>query len=326
MPQNFKVRLGDGTELAVDTVGLRTWSMDEHAVVQTKNGWRPLKEVLAYVDRPPQPDDGIAIIPFKKLDKEPMRPPPQTSELASLRLAAGSDDDDVVEDDEIYDDGPGAVGIAWMWTQRLVLVAGLAVGGYFAATTWQVWLPKAGQFGVNVLAQIQKYTGGAPPATAPVSGDQSQEMRAALQAATTELPHLSPEAIQLVMTSSLTGLLDPPEVFRRAHDAAERGSPALVADEAEELRALKATLFDTLSPVERERIKEYEQARGFRATLPFEDRAALGSWAHGARSLPARSQERLRSLLGKAIRSGLRAKPASSASSVVARADEQPRP
>jgi hypothetical protein len=324
MPQNFKVRLGDGTELAVDTVGLRTWAIDEHAVVQTKNGWKPLKDVLAFVDRPPQPDDGIAIIPFKKIDKEPMRPPPATSELATLRFAAGSDDDDVVEDDEMYDGGPGVVGTAWMWTQRLVLVAVLGVGGYFAATTWQVWLPKAGQFGVNVLAQIQKYTGGAPPSAAPVAGDQSQEVRAAVQAAATELPHLSPEAIQLVMTSSLTGLLDPPEVFRRAHDAAERGSSALAADEAEELRALKATLFDTLTPVERERIKEYEQARGFRATLPFEDRAALGSWAHGARSLPSRSQDRLRSLLGKAIRSGLRAKkPASSASSVVARAGEQ---
>jgi hypothetical protein len=70
-------------------------------------------------------------------------------------------------------------------------------------------------------------------------------------------------------------------------------------------------------------VKEYDQARGFRATLPFEDRAALGSWAHGARSLPSRSQDRLRTLLGKAIRSGLRAKPGSSASSVVARADEQ---
>jgi len=308
MAQNFKLRLGDGTELAVDHQGLRTWSIDEQAVVQTKNGWRALKEVLAVLDRPPSTDDGVGIIPFKKLDQEPRRPPPATGELASLKFADAPEDDGVYED-EVYDQGPGVVRTAWIWTQRLILLAVIVVGGYYGATTWQVWLPKAGQFGVNLVAQIQKLTGHAPPA-APAAVDETQELRAAVQAAAAELPHLSPQTVQLVMSSSLTGLLDPPEVFRRAHEAAERGSASLSAEEAQELVALKASLFDTLRPQERASVKEYEQARGFRATLPFEDRAALGSWAYGARSLPSRSQERLRSLLGKAVASGLRARPA----------------
>jgi hypothetical protein len=304
----------------VDATGLRTWSIDEQAVVQTKNGWRPLKDVLAVVDRPPRPDDGIAIIPFKKLDGEPLRPPPKTSELATLRFAQDSDDEAALDED-VYDGGPGAVGIAWMWTQRLVLLAVLGVGGYFAATTWQVWLPKAGQFGVDLVAQIQKLTGGGPSAepAAPATEDTGEDLKAAVQAAASELPHLGPETIQLVMKGSLSGVLEPPEVFRRAHDAAERGTSSLTSDEAAELQSLKSTLFATLRPVERERVREYDQSRGVRATLPFEDRAALGSWAHGARALPTHSQERLRVLLGKAIRAGLRHKPAISASTLATR-------
>jgi len=309
IPQNFKVRLGDGTELAVDHQGLRTWSVDEQAVVHTKNGWRALKDVLALLDRPPSPDDGVAIIPFKKID-EPLRPPPKTGELPTLKFANASDDG-VYQDEDVYDEGPGVVRTAWMWTQRLLLLAVIAVGGYYGATTWQVWLPKAGQFGVNLVAQIHKLTGSAPPA-APASVDQTEELRAAVQAAAAEMPHLSRETVHLVMSSSLTGILDPPEVFRRAHDAAERGAASLSAEEAQELVALKTALFDTLQPQERTTVKEYEQARGFRATLPFEDRAALGSWAYGARSLPSRNQERLRALLGKAVASGLRSRPATS--------------
>jgi hypothetical protein len=52
MPADYKLRLGDGTILAVDEAGLRTWLIDAKAMVQPAGSrrWMPLKEVLAQVE------------------------------------------------------------------------------------------------------------------------------------------------------------------------------------------------------------------------------------------------------------------------------------
>ena len=49
MAQRYKVRLGDGTVLSVDSDGLRTWAGDARATAQAIGSWRwqPLQEVLA---------------------------------------------------------------------------------------------------------------------------------------------------------------------------------------------------------------------------------------------------------------------------------------
>jgi hypothetical protein len=49
MPQRYKLRLGDGTVLSVDSEGLRAWADDLEATVQAIGSWRwqPLQEVLA---------------------------------------------------------------------------------------------------------------------------------------------------------------------------------------------------------------------------------------------------------------------------------------
>src|SRR6185436_10179313 len=51
MAREYKLRLGDGTVLAVDEQGLRTWVVDANAAVQSTGSqhWRPLKEVLAEI-------------------------------------------------------------------------------------------------------------------------------------------------------------------------------------------------------------------------------------------------------------------------------------
>jgi hypothetical protein len=51
MPADYKLRLGDGTILAVDAAGLRTWLIDDRAQVQPAGSrrWRPLREVVAQV-------------------------------------------------------------------------------------------------------------------------------------------------------------------------------------------------------------------------------------------------------------------------------------
>ena len=51
MPADYKLRLGDGTILAVDEGGLRTWLIDGKAMVQPAGSrrWIPLREALAQV-------------------------------------------------------------------------------------------------------------------------------------------------------------------------------------------------------------------------------------------------------------------------------------
>ena len=312
MPNNFKLRLGDGTELVVDHDGLRTWAVDEKATVQTKKGWRSLRDVLAHLDRPPKPDDGEPVIGLKKLEGETRRaqvPPPATGELKTLSFADSGEDEPPAEEDEYLYEGPTVLGTAWLWMKRAVVLAVLGVGGYFAAMTWQTWLPKAGEFGVAVVGLIERQTGArSSSSAAPSDGPQVRE---AVETAAQQLPHLSPEAIHLVMTSSLSGVLEPPEVFRRAQEAAERGASSLTPAETQELKTLRAAVLAAMPPVERERVREYEKARGYRATLAFEDRAALGSYAQAARALPAASRDRLRALLGKAITAALRSAPGS---------------
>ena len=53
MVDQYKLRLGDGTVLAVDEQGLRTWLLDGRAMVQRpgSQAWRPLKEILAALAR-----------------------------------------------------------------------------------------------------------------------------------------------------------------------------------------------------------------------------------------------------------------------------------
>src|SRR5262245_47022066 len=54
MSEQYKLRLGDGTVLVVDEDGLRTWALDQKAMVQPPGShrWRPLKQLLA---APPAP-------------------------------------------------------------------------------------------------------------------------------------------------------------------------------------------------------------------------------------------------------------------------------
>src|SRR6266513_759077 len=94
MPREYKLRLGDGTVMAVDEPGLRTWAVDSNAMVQAVGSqqWRPLKEVLAEAaaSRPSSPrgqrlDDGIPTIRLKPLDGEPSS--------RAVAPGAGQDDD-----------------------------------------------------------------------------------------------------------------------------------------------------------------------------------------------------------------------------------------
>ena len=82
MPRQCKLRLGDGTILAVAPEGLSTWLIDEKAMVQVAGSrrWRPLKDVMAearlaaaqraaYTPPPPKPDDGSPPVPLRSAEE-----------------------------------------------------------------------------------------------------------------------------------------------------------------------------------------------------------------------------------------------------------------
>ena len=134
---------------------------------------------------------------------------------------------------------------------------------------------------------------------------ESVDRREALQAAVEQLSYLSPQTIESVMSTSAIGILDPPEIFRRAYDAAERGLSSLSKTEAQELKALQSTMLAALEPSERARVQRYDLARARLVTLPFEDREMLGMFVRRASALEASARARLQVLSGKAIGAGL---------------------
>ena len=160
MARQYKLRLGDGTVLAVDDQGLRTWALDDKAMVQPAGSseWRPLKEVLA-ASRPPRPDDGVAVIPLKPLDGE--QAPPPAGSLPALRLAHAEEE---WGDEEVYEGG-GVFTLAWLWLRRAVLLAALVAGGYVAATTWPTWLPVVTRLGLIVFTKVDERVHPRPPAS-----------------------------------------------------------------------------------------------------------------------------------------------------------------
>jgi hypothetical protein len=224
--------------------------------------------------RAPLPDEGI--IPLKPEDPEPL--------------------DGDLYDGEVYEE-PSA---ARRWLVRLAWVGALAGFGAVAATTWQSWLPKAEAFGVGLVEKIDKRVN--PPSPPPPSPEEVErkEREQALAAATESLPHVAPESLDLLMSASIS-VLEPPEVFRRAQDAVDRGRSLLPPPEGQELAALQEAAIATLPPAEQKLLRIYEDVRRARVTLRYEDRDGLVLLARGARALPPASLERLRVLSAKAI-------------------------
>jgi hypothetical protein len=225
---------------------------------------------------------------------EPLKAPTPLSELPILRLA---DIDEPKAANDVYEgdvyEGESLIRTAWRWTKRVVVIGGLLAGGTLAAFSWETWLPKAERLSRIVFTEIDKHA---------QSGYEKERRQRALREAAEQLPHLAPDTIQLVLSG---GVLDPPNVFRLACDAADWGLSALAPGEAQELKELRQQMLATLRPEERQRARQYEGARGPRATLPFEDRDVLELFARGARALPVASRVRLQVLSGKAIAAGL---------------------
>jgi hypothetical protein len=227
--------------------------------------------------------------------ERPLDAPRPVSELPVLRLAEVPE---AFEAGDVYEGEPGQRFLPTLlhWTVRIVLLGGLVAGGALAALNWRTWFPRAAEVGQTMFNEIDRQAR---------AGQKAREQEQALRGAVEQLPHLAPATLRLVLSANESRVLEPPEVFQLAEEAADRGQSALTAAEAAELRTLQRELLDHLRPPERARLAEYDRARASRVVFPFENPPALELVARGARALPARGRERLQQLLGKAVAAGL---------------------
>lgn len=232
---------------------------------------------------------------------KPLMPPPPLSELPVIRFAKTDDVEDERAGHDVYQEAR-SFDVVWLWLKRITLLAGLLVAGVVAASTWETWLPAATQMARALFLEIHERE---HPKTPEAEEPREASVAESGPAIAEQLPHLTPETVALVMSSTSAIVLDPPEVFARAYDATERGLRALSPPEAQELGALQRALLNALLPAERQRVREYDLVRARRPPLPFENRDVLRSFARGARALPSWARERLQQLSGKAIAAGL---------------------
>ncbi|HYU43275.1 MAG TPA: hypothetical protein VEQ84_14095 [Vicinamibacteria bacterium] len=265
--------------------------------------------------RTPVPGEDLPVIPFR---------PPDDDERRERAAAKIHDDDDEIEElplVEAEEDplikatrrGQELLALARPWVRRFttrvrtlkigtkgkLLIAGLTLGILVVATGW-AWIPALIDLGRRLVAPAEKKAAVPLPAASPLPPPPT--LAPDVQAAVNQLPHLTPETIQIVMKKSAYRPRDPAEVFSRAETAAVRGMSSLPEEEAQELSALRLAVARSLRPAERQRVRGYERIRTGRELLSVsEDVKVLALFARGVRALAPEKRERLRTLLGKAI-------------------------
>jgi hypothetical protein len=226
--------------------------------------------------------------PAPRAPREPVAPPPPARELPVLRFA----DEKEKEKEKVR--GPR------MGMRTRLLIAGGIAAILVVATGW-AWVPQLIQAGRRWASRTDKKE--AVPSPSPASPTPPPPtLPPEVQLAVDQLPHLTPETIQIVMKKSAYRPRDPAEVFSRAETAAVRGMSSLPEDEANELAALRLAVARSLRPTDRQRVRGYERIRTGRELLSVsEDVKVLALFARGVRALPPEKRERLQTLLAKAI-------------------------
>jgi hypothetical protein len=194
------------------------------------------------------------------------------------------------------------------WLKRAAPLAALGAVAVVAVATSSLWLPLLKQ----LVSSTPDEQAVAPPEPVP-SPTLDPRLPKEVLAAIAQMPHLTPETVQLVVATSPFAGPEPPEVFRRARSALRRGASALTPDEARELADLERAVLSRLRPIDRERLQAYDRVHAGRELLSDEDARVLGLYARGARGLSAANRERLQALSAKAIASALRPGPAAGA-------------
>jgi hypothetical protein len=156
----------------------------------------------------------------------------------------------------------------------------------------------------TAAASTPSASGAASPAPAPSAPPLGQAP--AVAAAIREIPLLSAQAAENLMSRSAAQVLEPPEVFRRAYGSVGRGLWALSRAESKELGDLHTLIYDSLPAAQRSRLGDYiDRARSRYATTPEEDRQMTQVMKSAVLALPADKRIRLQALFEKAMTAGL---------------------
>jgi len=168
---------------------------------------------------------------------------------------------------------------------------------YFALVTWLQESPRGEREVDNLLQGIN------------TQGEFATRLQTAVVNATVELPQLTPDAAELLMSSSEAKVLEPDQAFRRSLEALSKALPALSKQDSQELGQITTATYAALTPKDRARLANYvARVRDRQLTSSAEDREASRLMKAAILKLPPARRERLQSFYTQAIRAATASK------------------
>lgn len=175
--------------------------------------------------------------------------------------------------------------------QREVVVAGLDGWMGFALVAW---MPEAGASRPDGLEAVARALS--------ARGLLAVRLKEAVDAAVSEVPHLSAPAAEQLMAQSEARVLEPDQAFRRSLAALARLLPSLSKDETRELTALTTATYSGVPWADRSRLAAYvERVRKTETTSPEDDRAMAALMKAAEERLTPARRLRLQAYYEKAI-------------------------
>lgn len=133
-------------------------------------------------------------------------------------------------------------------------------------------------------------------------GRLAQRLRAAVQAVTDELPHLTPRSAEVLMLQSGGEAADPAAVFRQSCEWIARGRPSLPPGDSEEIATLADMVRSSLSADEWTRLSSYvETVKAGQPTTPDDDRQVSAIAKAAVLKLTETNRVRLQALTEQAV-------------------------
>jgi hypothetical protein len=175
--------------------------------------------------------------------------------------------------------------------QHQVAVAGLDGWMAFALVAWMPEATASRPGGLDDLARGLA-----------ARGLLAVRLREAVDAAVSDVPHLSAPAAEQLMAQSEARVLEPDQAFRRSLAALARLLPSLTKDETRELAALTTASYAGVPWADRVRLAAYvERVRKADPTRPEEDREMAGLMKAAEEGLTPTRRLRLQAYYEKAI-------------------------
>ena len=265
MPEEYKVRLADGSEIGPMTLqSVRDWH--RQGLLDAKSGvLRPGSKRWTTLDQVLEPQAFAKGSGYKAPPALPPLPRRETDDVPEPRTRIPVD--------------PRKLGVAAV---GLLAAVGMAAGYRF-------------------LTRDKPAEAVAPVAATPNPLDAL--VYRAVQVATAEVPVLTPASARLLMSRSQAKVLEPDQAFRRSLEALTRAQPSWSAAESREVGQITTSLYANLSGSDRSRLASYiDRVRGRRETTQQEDRQMCGLMKAAVLRLPAAMRQRLQAFYEKAIR------------------------